>query len=452
MVPPKNGRLKMNFRPISVVGLGYVGLCTAVCLAAKGFKVYGLDSDKARIESLRKGIPPFFEPNLDKYVKRTLRVKRFVPRNDYQNAIDESGFTFISVGTPSQQDGRIDLSQAKQACRELGHALSEKTGWHLVVVRSTIVPTTTEKVLMPIIEAESGKRCGLDWGLCVNPEFLREGSAISDALKPDRIVIGEYDRRSGTQLQRVYRAFHGKAVRIIRMSLTNAELVKYWSNLFIAMKISFSNMLANLCQTIPSTDVKPVCEAIGLDKRIGGAFLRAGLGYGGSCLPKDLRALSKFAEERGADNPLLTATITINENQPLKALLLGEKLVGNLSGKQVAILGLAFKPNTDDLREAVSIPLIRALLRRGATVITYDPFALENARRILGDSVTYAQSALDCIKGSDLCILVTEWREFERLRPADFKNLMRQPAIIDGRRLFNPSEFEGLRFAAIGHG
>lgn len=451
MVLPKEGQVKL--KPISIVGLGYVGLCTGVCLAARDFTVYGLDSDETRIESLRKGVPPIFEPNLGKYLKRAMKAKRFRVGTDYDTAVAESGFTFISVGTPSQEDGRIDLAQAKSACHEIGRALAQKAESHLVVVRSTVVPTTTEKVLKPIIEAESGKACGSGWGLCVNPEFLKEGSAIDDTLKPDRVVIGEFDQKSGTQLLSLYRAFIGKGPKILRMNLTNAELVKYCSNSFLAMKISFSNMVANLCQATPSTDVATVCEGVGLDSRIGTAFLRAGLGYGGSCLPKDLKALSKLAEDYGVDMPLLSSTISINEKQPLKALLMGEKLVGNLSGKRVAILGLAFKPNTDDLREASSIVLVRELIRRGAHVTAYDPMAIRNARRLLGDAVTYAESASDCISGADLCILVTEWREFQRLKASDFKKLMRQAAIVDGRRLYNPSQFEGLRFAAIGrHG
>jgi UDPglucose 6-dehydrogenase len=434
-----------------MVGLGYVGLCTGVCLAARGFLVYGLDIDEARIKSLSKGKTPFYEPGLDGYLKRALRAKRFVPRTDY-STLSESDYTFISVGTPGQQDGRIDLTQVKEASQQVGRALSKTRGWHTVVIRSTVIPTTTEKVLMPIIETESGRRCGSDWGLCVNPEFLREGSAINDTLKPDRIVIGQADRKSGSHLQRLYRTFLGKTPKIVRMNLTNAEFVKYSSNAFLAMKISFSNTVANLCQTVSGSDVLPVCETIGLDNRIGSAFLSAGLGYGGSCLPKDVKAFSKFAEDNNVDNSLLIAAHIVNVNQPLTALWLGEKMIGKLSGKRVAVLGLAFKPDSDDVREAVSVSLIRALLDREAKVVAYDPMALENAKGVFGGSIEYASSALECIKGSDLCILVTEWQEFKRLRANDFKSLMHRPAIIDGRRLFNPAEFEGLDFVAIGRG
>jgi UDPglucose 6-dehydrogenase len=236
------------------------------------------------------------------------------------------------------------------------------------------------------------------------------------------------------------------------MSMTNAELVKYASNAFLAMKVSFVNMIANLCETVPLADVTVVTHAIGLDRRIGPSFLHAGLGYGGSCFPKDLKALVAFGKKQNVDLPLALATAEINEKQPLRAVDLGEKLIGDLSGKRVAVLGLAFKPDTDDMREAVSIPVIRELLKRQAHVVAYDPKAIQQAVKIFGTSISYAESAANCIRGSELSILVTEWKKLGELKPQDFKRLMKQPALVDGRRLFDPSQLAGLKFAAVGLG
>ncbi|MGP8069480.1 MAG: UDP-glucose dehydrogenase family protein [Candidatus Bathyarchaeia archaeon] len=437
---------------ISVIGLGYVGLCTAVCFASKGFKVYGADIDEERVKGLRKGQSPIYEPRLEEFIKRTLRTRMFTPTTDIDSALGHSDVTFVSVGTPSLPDGSIDLSSVKHTSAAIGNSLGKKQRWHLVVIRSTVVPTTCDRVVKPEIEAISGKQCGKGWGLCVNPEFLKEGSAIHDTIYPDRVIIGESDERSGNTLSNLYRVFFRRNVIIERMSMANAELVKYASNTFLAMKVSFANMIANLCETVPSADVTVVTHAIGLDGRIGPAFLHAGLGYGGSCFPKDLKALVAFGKKQNVDLPLALATAEINEKQPLRAVSLGEKLIGELSGKRVAVLGLAFKPDTDDMRGAVSIQIIRDLLKRQAHIVAYDPKAIQQATKIFGNSISYAESAADCIRGSELSILVTEWKNLGELRPQDFKRLMKQPAIVDGRRLFNPSQFAGLKFAAVGLG
>jgi UDPglucose 6-dehydrogenase len=286
----------------------------------------------------------------------------------------------------------------------------------------------------------------------MNPEFLKEGSAIYDTLHPDRIIIGEFDKRSGSALNNLYRNFFRRNIPTRRMSIVEAELVKYANNSFLAMKVSFANMIANLCQKLPSCDVQVITEAVGLDKRIGKSFLRAGLGYGGSCFPKDLAALLSFGDACDVNLPLIRATVAINKNQPLQAIKLGERLVGKLSGKRIALLGLAFKPNTDDIREAASIRIVQELLKRHAKVIVYDPKAVPQTRRVLGDAVTYAESAIQCLRGSDLSILVTEWKSFGQLRPKDFTRLMKQPSIVDGRRIFDASEFVDSQFRAIGLG
>jgi len=439
---------------ISVFGLGYVGLSTAVCFASRGFRVLGVDTHKERVRSVGAGRPTIYEPGLGKLLAKSIYRGLLSCTADYRRAVTEALATFIAVGTPNKADGTIDLGSIREASRQIGEVLRGKEQWHLVVIRSTVTPGATSQVVKPIIEDASGKECGTDWGLCMNPEFLREGSAIQDTLRPDRIVIGEHDKRSGDHLENLYKQFHrGDRPPILRMSLTNAEIVKYASNAFLAMKVSYINMIADLCERIPGADVSEVANGIGLDKRIGPLFLKAGLGYGGSCFPKDLKALQGFAQNVGAHLPMVNAIIKVNELQPSKAVELMKRFVDSLKGKRIAILGLSFKPDTDDVREAVSIKVIKALLDDGAEVVAYDPVATRNARRILGGRVAYAQSALECMAGADACIVVTEWEEFKRLRPEDFLKTMKTPVVIDGRRIFDPKNFQDkVRFAAVGLG
>jgi len=332
--------------------------------------------------------------------------------------------------------------------------LRVKDEYHLVVLRSTVVPGTTENVVKPIVEVRSGKRCGEGWGLCFNPEFLSEGSAVEDTFNPDRIVIGECDERSGDVLESLYKEFYAeKMPPLLRTSPVNAELIKYANNAFLAMKVSFINTIANICERIPGADVTVVAKGIGLDKRIGSLFLNAGLGYGGSCLPKDLRALIQHSRSLGYEPKLLEAVKEVNDGQPRRAIELCKELVGELRGRRVAVLGLAFKPNTDDMRDAVSIKIVKRLLEEGARVVVYDPRAVENAKKVFGSSVEYATSVEECLRGSECAIVVTEWEEFRRLRPEDFLRLMKEPVVVDGRRIYDAELFSSrLRFAAVGFG
>ena len=371
---------------------------------------------------------------------------------DPKAAILNSEVTFITVGTPSKEDGSIDLTYIKNASRMIGEALRLKNGWHLVVVKSTVLPTTTENFVKRIIEEASGKMCGEGSGLCVNPEFLREGNAVEDTFKPDRIIIGEVDRRSGDLLEEIYREFYGSELPpIIRTTPVNAELIKYANNAFLAMKISFINMIANLCQKIAGADVEVVARGIGLDKRIGPLFLKAGAGWGGSCFRKDLEALLDYAIKNGVDLPLIEATLKVNRAQPYKVVELARELIGGLSGRRISVLGLAFKPGTDDMRDAVSIKIVRMLVEEGAKVVVYDPKAMENAKRIFGENVEYAGSIEECLKDSECVLIVTEWDEFRRLKPEDFIKLMKIPAVVDGRRIYDPEVYSRkLKFKAIG--
>jgi len=444
----------MTNNEISVMGSGYVGLTTAVGFASKGYKVIISTHDKEKVASINKGIPPFYEPGLAELLQKVVNEGNLTCVSDSETAILRTDTTFIASGTPSKPDGSIDLQYMKNACREIGEALKKKNTYHLIIVKSTVVPGTTNNIVKPMIEKYSHKKCGVTFGLCMSPEFLAEGSALQDTFKPDRIVIGEYDNKSGYLLESLYKDFCGRnSPPIIRSNLPNAELVKYASNAFLAMKVSFINQMANLCQKIPYADVAVIARGIGLDKRIGPLFLKAGLGWGGSCFPKDLKALLNFAKKTRAELPLIEATLSVNSAQPLKAVQLAEQLLGKPEGKNVAILGLSFKPGTDDMRDAVSIKIVEELLKRKARVSAYDPAAIKNARVIFGKKIRYCKSALECIGNADCAILVTEWPEFLQLKPEDFATNMKKPILVDGRRMYDPRKFSRkLRYVAIGVG
>jgi UDPglucose 6-dehydrogenase len=440
---------------ISVMGIGYVGLCTAVGFASKGYDVIASTHDAEKATKINKAVPPFHEPSLQKLLEETIHDGHFKCLiNQTEKAVLETDLTFNAVGTPNRPDGSIDLQFIETSTHDIGKALNKKSTYHVVVIKSTVVPGTTQDLVKPILEKESKKKCGLDFGLCMNPEFLRQGSAFEDTLNTDRIVIGEYDRKSGDTLENVYKDFYGKKMpRTIRTSTSTAELIKYASNSMLATKISFINTIANICEKIPGADVEVVATAMGLDKRIGPLFLNAGLGYGGSCFPKDVKALIAHSRNLGYRLKLLESVESVNKTQPLRAVQFCKELLGNLKGKNIALLGLAFKADTDDMREARVIPIINQLIKEGANVTAYDPVAIPNAKTVLNNKIQYATSAIACLKNADCCILVTEWEEFKKLKPEDFTENMKQPILIDGRRIYNPEEFsEKMKFTAIGLG
>jgi UDPglucose 6-dehydrogenase len=439
---------------ISIVGMGYVGLCTAVGFATKGYKVITSTHNPEKAKSINKGIPPFYEPNLQKSLQETIESRHLRCILDRKEAILNTDVTFIATATPSQPNGEINLQYIKNSVREIGKALNEKNTYHLVVLKSTVVPGTTQNMVKPILEKHSGKICGTDFGLCMNPEFLREGSALYDTLQPDRIIIGEHDVKSGETLETLYREFFGRETPpTVRTNLQTAELIKYANNTFLATKISFINTIANICEKIPGVDITTVAEGIGLDRRINPRFLRAGLGYGGSCFPKDVKALIAFAHRLGYTPTMLQAVRKVNDEQGRRIVERAKEKLTELKGKRISILGLAFKPNTDDMREARSIPVINQLLKEGANVTAYDPVAIPNAKIILKDKIRYAPSSIECLKDADCCIIVTEWDEFKKLKPENFTENMHSPILIDGRRIYNPEEFgKRLRFEAVGLG
>jgi len=446
--------LKRNdpFGAVGIVGLGHVGLCTAVCLASRGIETVGVDMDEERVRSVAGGRPPFIEEALPRTLVKVIKNGKLRATSDYSE-LGDTDYQFITVPTPSSEDGAIDLAHVRSAVDSVGKSLKHSTGYKVVVIKSTVTPGTTLMEVLPALEAGTGKKLG-EFGLASNPEFLREGHAIEDTLKPDRLVIGTEERRSQRSLLTLCRRLYGNLPETVLTTTLNAELIKYASNAYLATKITFINEIANLCSKLQGADVSVVARGIGLDQRIGPSFLKAGLGYGGSCLPKDVNALLKVAESKDVRLGVVKAATEGNKEQAFVAARVAEELVGGLRGRRVALLGLAFKPDTDDMRDAASLRLISELVAKGAAIVAYDPAAMENAKKIIGDGIEYADSAQHCLKGADCCILVTEWPEFSKLLPEEFKRLMRTPAIVDGRRVLNPEQFRasGVGFAAIGLG
>ena len=437
---------------VSFVGLGYVGLCTAVAFANRGFDTLGVDVDPERLALVEVGRAPIHEPRLERLLKTAIVSGRLRVSDDLAE-VAATDVVFLTVGTPSNLDGSIDTRHVETAAREVGAALREEPDFRLVVVKSTVIPGTTRSVVMPLLEERSGKRVGAELGLCTNPEFLKEGSALADTFHPDKLVIGAIDAGSTSRLKQLYRAFYGtKVPPTIETTPETAEMIKYASNAFLATKVSYINTMANIAQQIPGVDVEQVAEAIGLDPRIGPLFLKAGPGYGGSCFPKDVRALIAFSRERGYDPSLLAAVEKTNERQAAKVVELSERLVGPLEDKRVAVLGLAFKKDTDDIREAASIRVIHRLQEKGAHVTAYDPIAIPSARQVLGDSVEFAADPKSAIQEADCCIVMTEWDEFRNLTGKDYAEHMRRPNVVDARRLYRREELEGVNVLAIGIG
>ena len=439
---------------VSVFGLGPVGLVTAVCFARKRNQVIGIDPDRDRLEKIRRAEAPFFEPKLREYLAETVANGTLSVTDDASlNA--RSDLAYMTVGTPSSEDGSIDLTYVKNAAVAIGRSIRETTHYQLVVLKSTVIPGTARTLVKPVLVRESGKPAGKGFGLCSNPEFLREGNAVHDAEFPDRIVIGGEDIDSVTRLENFYKRFHGEATPpVVRTTHENAELIKYANNAFLAMKVSFINTIANVAERTPNADAKTIAQGIGLDERIGPRFLNAGLGWGGSCFPKDLKALVGYSKNLNYEPDLMEAVVGVNEKQKQRAVQMAKEALGSLKGNRIAILGLAFKPETDDMRDAVSVPLIRSLLTEGANVVVYDPAAMQNAKAIFRDRITYANDPCECVDQADCCIIATEWDEFKTITPRVFLERMRHPVVIDGRRIYSADKFSsyGIKFSGIGLG
>jgi UDPglucose 6-dehydrogenase len=435
---------------VTVVGTGYVGLVSGTCLAEVGNDVLCLDVDERKIAILKDGGIPIYEPGLEDMVRRNVAAGRLRFTTDVAEAVAHGTIQFIAVGTPPDEDGSADLQYVVAAARSIGKHM---TDYKVVVDKSTVPVGTADKVRAGIAEELKKRGADVPFAVVSNPEFLKEGAAVEDFMRPDRIVVGADDERALHLMRSLYAPFQRNHERLIAMDIRSAELTKYAANAMLATRISFMNELALLAEKL-GADIEHVRQGIGSDPRIGYHFLYPGCGYGGSCFPKDVQALQRTSKESGQELMILKAVEEANERQ--KTVLLGkmEKRLGDLKGKRIALWGLAFKPNTDDMREAPSRVLIQGLFEKGATVAAYDPVAMEESRRIFGQEprLTYADSPLHALEGADALAIVTEWKEF---RSPDFdkvKTSLRQPLIFDGRNLYDPQDVRaaGLEYFPIG--
>jgi UDPglucose 6-dehydrogenase/GDP-mannose 6-dehydrogenase len=437
---------------VSIVGTGYVGLVTGACLAERGHRVTCVDLDAERVRIINTGVAPFYEAGLDALLQRHVGPQphssgQLRATTDLEEAVRGSELTLIAVGTPLGADG-IDLSAVRRAAREIGVALRDKEGYHLVAVKSTVVPGTTDEVVRPILEEASGRRAGEGLGVGTNPEFLTEGQAVRDFMSPDRIVVGGIDERTVAGLAALYEGFAG--VEVVRTNNKTAELIKYASNALLATAISFSNEIARLCTALGGVDVVEVMRGVHLSHYLttpladGGrvtaplvAFLEAGCGFGGSCLPKDVQALIAHGARLGVELPVLSAVLRTNRDQPLRLVQVLEKHFPTLEGVRVAVLGLAFKPDTDDIRESPAIPVLRELSARRAQLRAYDPVANQAAARVVDlPGLRLCEGLEEAVEGADAVVVVTRWAEFETL-PALLRGAATQPLVVDGRRMLD---------------
>ncbi|MBY9004082.1 MAG: UDP-glucose/GDP-mannose dehydrogenase family protein [Candidatus Lokiarchaeota archaeon] len=442
---------------ISILGTGFIGLCSAACFSNKDVKVLASTHNENKAKMINDGKAPFFEANLQEIMEE---VKKNNPEllqclTDPVKAVLETDISMITQGTPMRNDKSIDLSFIESTAREIGEALKIKDKYHLVVVRSTVVPGTTRNLVGKIITEVSGKEPGKDFGLSMQPEFLAEGRSIEDTLHPDRIVIGGIDNKSGDMLQEFYEYFYGDHLQIcpiLRMNLESAELVKYGNNCLLSTKISYANEFANFAELVPNIDIAQVMKGVGLDYRLNSRFLNAGVGFGGSCFHKDVNAIKAWSKSKGYTSRLLEAVLDINDDQAIHIVDMAEELAGKLAGKKITLLGLAFKPGTDDMREAASIRVVNELLKRNVTdIVGYDPKANETAEVEMGKKIKYAKSITEALKDSECALIITEWDEFKELKPEDFIKHMKTANLVDGRRIYDYGKFiEKLSFRAIG--
>ncbi len=429
---------------IAVIGTGYVGLVVGTCFAETGNRVTCVDNDKAKIDTLRKGDVPIYEPGLKELVARNVSENRLFFSTDLDSAVKNADVCLIAVGTPMGEDGSADLQHVLAVAQAIGKSMQ---GYTTVVLKST-VPVGTNAKVRQAIAAVTDK----EFDVVSNPEFLKEGAAIQDFMRPDRVVIGAESEKAASIMQELYSPFVRTGKPILLMDTASAEMTKYAANAMLATRISFMNEIASLCEKV-GADVGEVRKGIATDSRIGSPFLFAGAGYGGSCFPKDVRALVQTANEFGLRMQIIGAVEDVNNAQKK---LIFEKIQahyhGDLAGKHFAMWGLAFKPRTDDMREAPSLVIIDDLLKAGAMVTAFDPEAKDEAQHILGDKICFANSALEALEGADALILITEWNEFRHVDPEEIKTLLKEPVLFDGRNIFNPSRIRKVGFTYYGIG
>ncbi len=434
---------------IAIVGTGYVGLVTGTCFSEMGVDVTCVDVDAAKIERLRRGEVPIYEPGLEDMVLRNYKAGRLKFTTDLKEVLDDVEVVFSAVGTPPDEDGSADLRYVLEVARTIGRNMN---GYKLVVTKSTVPVGTAEKVRNAVREELAKRGVDMEFDVASNPEFLKEGDAVDDFMKPDRVVVGVENDRARAIMERLYKPFMMNNYRMIFTDIPSAEMIKYAANSMLATRISFMNDIANLCEIV-GADVNMVRKGIGADSRIGSKFLYPGCGYGGSCFPKDVKALIKTAEDKGYTMEVLRAVESVNDRQ--KRVLfekLSKRYGGDLKGRKIALWGLAFKPETDDMREATALVLIDMLTEAGAEVVVYDPIAMDECRRRVGDKVRYASDMYEAALDADAVLLVTEWKQFRLPSWAVVKKTMRTPLVIDGRNIYDGRELaeQGIEYACIG--
>ena len=432
---------------IGIVGLGFVGLSLTSVLSSKGYNVIGIDVDKEKCKKINNGISPFFEPELEDLLKKGLKKKLKIS-SDFK-LIRDCDFIFVTVGTPQNENGSIDLSIIKKAISTIGENLQNNKKKPIILVKSTVIPGTLKKNILPILEKKSKKKAGKHFGLISNPEFLQESTAIRDTKFPHVVVLGGYETEFMKKARNLFTKLHPN-VPIIITNHQTAEMIKYANNSFLATKISFINQLSNICQKIPGANVDDVAKTIGLDPRIGKLFLNAGPGYGGSCLPKDMKALINFAGTTGINPTLLNAVEEINTKQLEQIISITKKKLSNLKSKRITILGTAFKPETDDIRDSIAIELIKKLQKRQANITIHDPKAIKNTERIFGDKIKYAKTIADAFSKSQCVIIMTQWKQYSKINNNNIKKMDRK-IIIDSRRILAEKELVA-DYQAIGIG
>jgi UDPglucose 6-dehydrogenase len=429
---------------IAVIGTGYVGLVTGACFAEFGVDVTCVDVDESKIDRLNNGIIPIYEPGLDQIVEKNVKAGRLHFTTSIGSAVAGAQVVFLAVGTPPKDDGSPDMSFYQQAAKDVAEAMN---GYKVLVTKST-VPIGTGKWLKKFVS--ENLKTQTDFGVASNPEFLREGAAIDDFMRPDRVVIGSNERQAIEVMKELYRPLYLIETPIVITSLEAAELIKYAANAFLATKITFINEVANLCDAI-GCDVHDVARGMGMDNRIGRKFLHPGPGYGGSCFPKDTRALTTVADQFGVETRIVDAVIEANERQRDAMLPKIEKLVGDLKGKKIGVLGLSFKPETDDMRESPAIEIVHAMIERGAAVKAFDPVAMDEAKHYL-NGIEYASDEYDAIDGADALVIITEWNQFRALDMEKVKELLNAPKIADLRNIYEPADMREMGFEYVGVG
>ena len=428
---------------IGIVGLGFVGLSLTSVLASKGYTTIGIDIDKKKCKQIVNGESPFFEPKLEKTLRDGLKKKLKIS-NDF-SLIKNCDFIFVTVGTPQTSDGAIDLSMIKKSVAKIGKTMNGNSKNQIILIKSTVIPGTMKNIVLPILEKNSKKKAGKEFGLISNPEFLQESNAIRDTIFPHAVVLGGYNTKYMKKAKNFFSKLHPKTPIIITNHQT-AEMVKYANNSFLATKISFINQLSNICQNIPGANIDDIAKTIGLDPRIGKLFLNAGPGYGGSCLPKDMKALINFARDVGVKPVLLNAVEEINVKQLEQIIKLIEKKLRDISSKRITIMGTAFKPDTDDVRDSISIELIKKLLKMKANITIYDPKAIENTRKIFGKKISYENSMIHALDKTQCAIFMTHWKEFQNIDNKLIRHMKRK-LIIDCRRIFTGKKIDAEYYA-----